>query len=164
MSLNSLLIKLIGFKWGTLFVDDIPFLETLHLNLNSFIFLLNLFFEALVNKKKGISEHWTFSSLLFKKYILLIMLLKLWHFFLNFVPLCPAPPLPPTFAHLSSCPWVVHISSLASTFPTLFLTSPCLSSTYHLCYLFPVPFPPFSPPSPLVTFHVISSSVILFQF
>ena len=42
---------------------------------------------------------------------------------------------------LSSCPWVIHISSLASTFPTLFLTSPCLFSTYHLCYLFSAPFP-----------------------
>ena len=45
----------------------------------------------------------------------------------------------------SSCPWVILISSLASTFPTLFLPSPCLFSTYHLCYLFSVPFPPLSP-------------------
>ena len=46
---------------------------------------------------------------------------------------------------LSSCPWVIYISSLASTFPILFLTSPCLFSTYHLCFLFPVTFPSFSP-------------------
>ena len=29
------------------------------------------------------------------------------------------------------------------------LTSPCLFCTYHLCYLFPVPFPPFPPFNPL---------------
>ena len=67
-----------------------------------------------------------------------------------FIPLCPAHPLPlalpPTF---SSYPWIIHISSLASTFPVLFLTSPQLFCTYHFCYLFSVPFPPFSsPPSP----------------
>ena len=48
----------------------------------------------------------------------------------------------------SSCPWVILMSSLASTFPTLFLPSPCLFSTYHLCYLFSVPFPPSPPPPP----------------
>ena len=45
---------------------------------------------------------------------------------------------------LSSCPWVIHISSLVSPFLILFLTSPCLFCTYHLFFLFPVPFPPFS--------------------
>ena len=53
---------------------------------------------------------------------------------------CPIPPL-----RLSSCPWVIHISSLASTFPILFLTSPCLFCTYYLCFLFPLSFPLFSP-------------------
>ena len=48
-------------------------------------------------------------------------------------------PLPSAFPYLSSCPWVVHVSSLASPFPILFLTSPCLFSTYHLCCLFPFP-------------------------
>ena len=60
-------------------------------------------------------------------------------------PLHPDHPLPPTFPPYSSCPWVIHISSLASTFPILFLPSPCLFSTYHLGYLFSVPFPPLSP-------------------
>ena len=60
-------------------------------------------------------------------------------------PLHPAHPLPPTFPPYSSCPWVILISSLTSTFPTLFLPSPCLFSTYHLCYLFSVPFPHLSP-------------------
>ena len=45
---------------------------------------------------------------------------------------------------LSSCPCVVQISSVASPFPILFLPCPCLFCTYHLCFLFPVPFPPFS--------------------
>ena len=70
------------------------------------------------------------------------MLLQLSNFF---PPLYPPPPCttPPTSIPLA-CPWVIHISSLASTFPILFLTSPCLFSTYHLCYLFSVPFPPLS--------------------
>ena len=72
------------------------------------------------------------------------MLLQLSHF-PPFTPLRPAHTLLPTFPSFSSCPWVLHTSSLASTFPILFLTSPCLFSTYHLCYLFSVPFHPFSP-------------------
>ena len=40
-----------------------------------------------------------------------------------------------------------------------------LFSTYHLCYLFSVPLPPLSPPTPLlVTLRVISISVVLFLF
>ena len=88
--------------------------------------------------------HFLYSSISFFKYILLIMLLQLSHFPL-FTPLHPIHPLPPTFPPYSSCPQVIHISSLASTFPILFLPSPCLSSTYHLCYLFSVPFPPLPP-------------------
>ena len=86
----------------------------------------------------------------FFKYILLIMILQLSHFFLPFIPLYPASPLPPAFPTppLSSCPWVIHVSSLASPFPTLFLPSPCLFSTYHLC-LFSVPFPPSPSHSPI---------------
>ena len=63
----------------------------------------------------------------------------------------PSCPPPPTFTPYSSCPWVILISSLASTFPTLFLPSPCLFSTYHLCYLFSVPLTPSPPPTPLLT-------------
>ena len=73
------------------------------------------------------------------------MLLQLSHFFLPFIPLRAAHPLPPSFPQLTSCSWVIHVSFLASPFPILFLTSPCLFSTYHLCYLFPVPLPSFSP-------------------
>ena len=74
-------------------------------------------------------------------------------------------PPPPKFPPYSSCPWVILINSLASTFPTLFLPSPCLFSTCHLCYLFSVPFPPSPPPTPLLTtLHVISISMVLFLF
>ena len=80
-------------------------------------------------------------------------------------PLHPAHPLPPTFPPYSSCPWDILISSLASTFATLFLPSPCLFSIYHLCYLFSVPFPPSPPPTLLLTtLHVISISMVLFLF
>ena len=81
---------------------------------------------------------------LFFKYILLIMLLQLSYFFSPLFPSALYLPLPPSFPQLSSCPCVIPVSSLASPFPTLFLTSPCLFSTYHLCFLFPVPFPPYS--------------------
>ena len=92
------------------------------------------------------------------------MLLQLSHF-PPFTPLHPAHLLPPTFPPYSSCPWVILTSSLASTFPTLVLPSPCLFSTYHLCYLFSVPFPPSPPPTPLLTtLHVISISMVLFLF
>ena len=62
---------------------------------------------------------------------------------LHSTPSCPS--LPSHIPPYSSRPWVIHISSLASTFPTLFLPSPYLFSTYHLCYLFSVPFPLLSP-------------------
>ena len=79
----------------------------------------------------------------FFKHILLIILLQLSHI----PPLFPSTlQLPAThILSLSSCPWVVHISSLASTFPILFLTPSCLFCTYHLCFLFPVPFSSFLP-------------------
>ena len=83
--------------------------------------------------------------ILFFKYILLIMLLQLSHFF---SPLFPSALHTPSHLHstpFSSCLWVLHISSLASPFFILFLTSPYLFCTYHLCYLFSVPFLPLSP-------------------
>ena len=70
------------------------------------------------------------------------MLLQLSHF----SPLLSSIQFPHSFQHssLNSCPWVTHISSLASPFPILFLTSPSLLCTTNLC-LIPAPFPPFSP-------------------
>ena len=61
-------------------------------------------------------------------------------FFLLAISPKPCTHFSPSFSHLSSCPWVIHISSLASPFSILFLTSPCLFCTYHLCFLFPVSF------------------------
>ena len=55
----------------------------------------------------------------------------------------PFPPLPSTALPSSStypycsCPWVMHVSSLASPFSILFLTPPCLFCTYQLCFLNP---------------------------
>ena len=94
------------------------------------------------------------------------MVLQLSNFFLPFIPLCSAPPLLPSFPLLSSCPWVVHVSSLASTFPILFLTSPYPLCTYHLCFLFPVTFTPFFPLSlpagnPACDFHFCDSSPVV---
>ena len=101
---------------------------------------------------------------IFKIY-LLIMLLQLSH--PPPTPLDPAHPLPPTSPPpYSSCPWVILISPLASTFPTLFLPSPCLFSTYHLCYLLSVPFPhlyPFQSPidNPPCDLHFCGSVSVL---
>ena len=61
------------------------------------------------------------------------MLLQLSHFHL-FTQLHPAHPLPPTFPPYSSCPWVILISSLASIFPILFLSSPYFLPTIYATY------------------------------
>ena len=127
----------------------------------------SLVLELLIRSYRLFSNSFKLSPqkhILLKNIYLLIMLLELSHF-RPFTPLHPAHPVPPTFPSYNSCPRVIHISSLASTFPKLFLPSPCLFSTYHLCYLFSVPFPTLSPPTPLlITLHVISISVVLFLF
>ena len=74
-------------------------------------------------------------------------------------------PLPPTFPPYPSCPWVTLVSSLASTFPTLFLPSPVylLPTIYATYSLYLSPLSP--PPTPLlITLLVISISVVLFLF
>ena len=87
-----------------------------------------------------------YCPLLFKIY-LLIMLLQLSHF-PPFTPLHPAHPLPPTFhptfPAYSSCPWVIHISSLTCTFPVLFSPSP---SIFYLPFMLLIlcTFPPSHP-------------------
>ena len=69
----------------------------------------------------------------------------------------PRTPLLPSFPHLSSCPWAIHVSYLASVFPILFLTSPVyflptIYASYSL-YLFPhsplCPVPTDNPPCDL---------------
>ena len=67
------------------------------------------------------------------------------------LPVLPCSSIPP---HLSSCPWVVHVSSLASLFPMLFLTRPRLFiptgyASYSLCLpltILPLPLPTENPP------------------
>ena len=81
------------------------------------------------------------------KDILLIMLL-LFSQFSPFISPLLCTPNPPAFLLLSSCPWVVHVSSLNSLFPISFLTSSRLVYAYQLCFLFPVLFPTIPPPSP----------------
>ena len=82
---------------------------------------------------------------------------------LPFISLSRVPYLPLSFPHLSSCPWVIHISSLASPFPILLLTSP---SILYLLFMLLIlyTFTSLSPNSPLITLHVISISVNLFLF
>ena len=94
----------------------------------------------------------------------------LWHYSCpNFSPLPALHPAPSSLQHspqLSSCLWVINISSLASPFPILFLTSPCLFCTYYLCFLIPVPFPPFFPhplptDNPPIDLHFCDSVPVL---
>ena len=72
---------------------------------------------------------------LFYKYLLLMMLLQLSQIF----SLCSPPPSTPhslwQFPPLSSCQWVMYVSSLASPFPILFLRSHCLFQLYTNLYL-----------------------------
>ena len=86
---------------------------------------------------------WVFYMCCFLKYILLIMLLQLSHFPPSLFPSILHHP-PTSIPHLSSFPWVVHKSSLTSTFPMLVLTSPSLFCRPFML-LIPCTFPPFSP-------------------
>ena len=113
------------------------------------------------------NKQWQWLNLFF--FMVKISTLKIYIFIDYAITVVPFPPLhsilptpPPTFPPYSSCPWVIHISSLASTFPILFLPSPCVFCTYHLCYLFSVPFPPLSPShspvdNPLCDLHFCDS-------
>ena len=70
-------------------------------------------------------------------------------------------PFPPAIPPLSSYPWIMHISFLASLFSILFLTSHYLFCTYELCFLIPPPLPFLLP---LYTLQMISIPMILFLF
>ena len=136
--------------------------------------LLHEFFYAIVNGILVFNSFLYCSLLVYRRHTIfppfLFFKYFYWLYYYScpispFIPLYPAHPSHPHSPRLSSCPWVIHISSLASPFPILFLTSPYLFCTYHLCFLFPVPFPPLTPSSsPLITLHMISISVILFLF
>ena len=86
----------------------------------------------------------------------------------------PCPPLPSTPLPPAISPALVHvhgswnISSLASSFPILSLTSSCLFSTYNLCFLisahlppfFPLPLPSDNPPNDLHTYDSLPVLVV----
>ena len=77
---------------------------------------------------------------IFLNHFLLIMLVQLSQFF----PLCvihPATHRPSP--HHCSCPWVMHVSSLATPFPIIFFTSKSYSVTTYLYFLIPSPLHPF---------------------
>ena len=78
----------------------------------------------------------------FSKYILLIILSWLSHF----IHLCPQPPNTPhslrQSPHHCSCLWIMHISSLATPFPILYITPLWLFSNYLLVLLSPLTFSP----------------------
>ena len=94
----------------------------------------------------------------FKKYIY-----WLWYYSCPISPLY-SHPLPHTFPPYSTGPWVIHIISLVSTFPILFLNSPYFLPTIYATYsLYLSPLSPLPTPL-LITLHVISISVILFLF
>ena len=64
------------------------------------------------------------------------------YYFLSCIPL-PSSIEPPLVDVYGSCIVITCkavITSLASPFPVLFLTSRCLFCAYQLCFLFPVPF------------------------
>ena len=73
-------------------------------------------------------------------------------------PLCPS--LPSTPIPSRNLP-IMHISSLASPFPILFLTFPCLFCTYQLCFLFRVPFSPFPADNSPNDLHIYGSVSVL---
>ena len=92
------------------------------------------------------------------------MLLQLSHF-PSFIPLHPAHSLPPSVPPCSSCPWVIHISTSASTFPILVLTFPFnfvlnIYASYSL-YLFPILPPPTPTDNPPYDLHFSVSIPVL---
>ena len=64
--------------------------------------------------------------------------------FLPLLPLSTKPPsLSQTIPTRCSCPWVVHINSLATPFPILYFTSPLLFCNYLFVLLKSTPLHPF---------------------
>ena len=100
----------------------------LRLNTSSYVYWPNVFFSNFLVLFKNI-----FYWLCYYSYPI-------------FPPLLPSTQYPHTLQQspLSSCPWVVYVSSLATPFPILFLTSPSLFCTYQLVLLNPCNFPPYS--------------------
>ena len=99
--------------------------------------------------------HFYFWFWFFKVYFIDYAITVVPFFFSPLYPPLPSTPIPTSIPPFTSCPWVIHISSLASPFPILFLTSPCLFSTYHLCslvlysHILSLPLPTDNPPCDL---------------
>ena len=148
-------------------------LAILSLSIHEAVVSLHLFRSSLIFSSNVLSFEYNLYTSFVKlipnyyilfKYILLIMLLQFSQL-PPLSPLHPAPPTPPASPHLSSCPWVVHISSLSSVSYTIFDLSPsilCLPTVFLIpcTFLFLL----FPSPSPLTTLHVMSISLILFLF
>ena len=85
-----------------------------------------------------------------------------------FSPLSPSilqRPLTTIPSPLSSCPCVMHIKFIGFLISYTFLNTP-LFCTYQLCFLIPVPFPPFSSfplptDNPLNDLHIYNSQPVL---
>ena len=75
------------------------------------------------------------------------------------------PSLPQAIPHHYSCPWVMHITSLAAPFPTPFFTSPWLFCNYIFVLLNPLTSSPILPHPPPNWQHInISESTFLSLF
>ena len=112
---------------------------------SSFSYLVNLFFLSLANL-----YYPTVSTKKIRSTIPVFLARSL---YTSFCPIyrfcyysCPPPPSTPNslqWSHLlCSCPWVMHISYLATPFPILFLTCPCLFYNYQFVFFNPFTFSP----------------------
>ena len=99
-------------------------------------------------------------------FLLIIFYWLCYYSFPNFPPLCPLQHAPPTLQHppLSSCPWVVHISSLNSLFPIPFLTSPHLFNAYQFHSQLWVSDSPYICPACMASPWILTSLVVLVDF
>ena len=103
-------------------------------------------------------------------YFLNILYWLCYYSYPNFPPFAYPHPVSPISSSnhpsLSSCPWVMHLSSLASSFPIMLLTSPCVFCAYQFVLLnpctfspiFPFPLPTGNPPCDL---HIYDSVLLI---
>ena len=107
------------FRWGTS-IHTIAKVNSILISRSMHNFLGLFFFNSKKNKalmkcifKCDVLVAWqAHSSLLFLKYILMIMLLQLSHFFIPIFPFCHESATLQHSYRLCSCPWVMHILSL----------------------------------------------------
>ena len=95
--------------------------------------------------KKNLDFKFIFFKLYFIDYAIIVALI-----FPPLPPTHPASPTPSQSPRHCSCPWVMHISSLATPFPILYFISPWLFCNYLFVLLNPPtssPLPPHPHPS-----------------